>query len=845
MLQTILIPLKQALRTTPLRLMVLAQALAIAAQLSVLLTADRYQQLFGLEAAALLGGDMVVNADREPSAALENAALAAGLSLAKTTLFNSVLLPEDKTSNKQSLVAVKAVDATYPLRGKLTLLNHKDLSQNGVSQNAIKPIVQSAVLGATPQAGQVWVDSGVLKALDIAVGQGVLLGERRFTVAAVIDKEPDRGVQFIGFAPRVMLARSDLESTGLLGVGSRATYRWQLAGSAAAQAQFKTWVKTSPVGGQRLETLDEGRPEMRSTLDRASRFLGLIAILTTLIAACGLGLVAHIWAKEQSQAVALMRTLGASRGQVVRRLLGQVLWASVIGLSLGMAVGYGFHLLLAHWLTLAEGVVLPSASATPYLQAIALLAVLLAACVAGPVQQLLLTQPIQVLRGQIAHDNHKLRNGLNYGIAGLCLSALLVWVAGSAAQGLIVLAALCAVVAAVVLLVLALTTLALRLGRQHSAWTIRTAARGLLRNTTLTTVQASTLTLALLGILMLGVLQRDVLGAWQAVLPKDAPNHFVFNIQPDQAVAVRAAMGEIGIVKPVLQAMIRARLVQINTAPVNLDNYPDERAKNLINREFNMSYSTTMPAGNELVGGVWHGDAAGEISMEAGILKTLNLKLGDTLHFDVAGQIVPLKLTSVRKLRWESLNVNFFAIASPASAQDLPQTYIAAVYVPPKTDLSQLVRPFPNLTVLDVGVIAAQGKAVLDKVSRALELLFGLGVLAGGLVIVIIAYASRLARLRETALLRVLGASSAQVRSAQVLEQAVVGAFAGLIAGTASYTTVQVLAGNVLELPVNVGFWPIWLGGLLGVMVNVVGYFALQVQWRPVPLGTQVRALGL
>jgi putative ABC transport system permease protein len=401
------------------------------------------------------------------------------------------------------------------------------------------------------------------------------------------------------------------------------------------------------------------------------------------------------------------------------------------------------------------------------------------------------------------------------------------------------------VVLGVVVIVLGLTRLALKLGRQHSVWAIRTAARGLLRNTVLTTVQATTLTLALLGILMLSVLQREVLGAWQAMLPKDAPNHFVFNIQPDQTQGVKAAMLDLGIQKAAVQPMVRARLVQINDAKVNLDNYPEERAKNLINREFNMSYNTLVPEGNELVGGVWHGDAAGEISMEAGIIKTLGLNLGDSLGFDVAGQGVTLKLTSVRKLKWESLNVNFFAIASPVSAEDLPQTFIAAVYVPPAVDLTQLVRPYPNLTVLDVGVVAAQGRAVLDKVSRALQLLFGLGVVAGALVIAIIAYASRLARLRETALLRVLGASQAQVRVAHLLEQACIGLLAGLIAGIASYAAVQSLAMSVLELPVAVSYWPIWLGALLGAAVNVVGYFALQIQWKSLPLGTQVRSLGL
>ncbi|MEN9911781.1 MAG: hypothetical protein RI956_225, partial [Pseudomonadota bacterium] len=765
---------RQALRTVPLRLMLLAQALAIAAQLSVLLTADQYQQLFNQEAAALLGGDIVVSADREPSLTLLQTAQSLGLTVAKTTLFNSVALSVNTIDPQQTLISAKAVDASYPLRGKVS----------------VSKIL--AVQNNSPKTGQVWVDADILTRLNLVLGDKLQLGEQQFIIAAVIDNEPDRGVQFINVAPRVLFAQEDLAKTKLLGVGSRVSYRWQMAGSASAQAQFKQWLILNPVLGLRLETLEEGRPEMRTTLERASRLLGLIAILTTLIATCGLSLVAHIWSQEQAKTVALLRTLGASRYYAAWRLLGQVAAISVLGLCLGYALGYALHRVLAYWLLMTRGLTLPAASYLPYLQALCLLIVLLLSCVWIPLNRLLNTRPIQILREQSAAINitdttnqgsiKQILNSLTkitpYLMALVGISVILMWVAGDIKQGLLVLIGLLSVIIILLIFVYSLIKLAVNFGRKHAIWTVRMASRGILRNQTLTLVQATSLTLALLGILMLTSLQRDVLSAWQTVLPANAPNHFILNIQPDQVDAVKKYLLDLGVLDVRLQPMIRARLVNVNKQPINAEQYSDQRAKNLLNREFNMSYTTQLPKGNTVLAGRWHGDITqqfnsriptNQISMEEGILKSLNLKLGDVLTFDVAGQMVTYTLTSVRKLRWESLNVNFFAIASPNStpipAIDLPQTYISAVFVPVNLSDSilSMVRTFLNLTVLDVGAISAQATAVLNKVARALTLLLALSGVAGVVVVSIIAYASRLARQKETVLLRVLGASAAQV----------------------------------------------------------------------------------
>lgn len=863
----------QALRTTPLRLMLLAQALAIAAQLSVLLTANQYQQLFNQEAAVLLGGDMVINADREPSESVLKTAQSMGLHIAKTMVFNSIVLSIHTNNPQQTLVSVKAVDSSYPLRGKVTL------SKSIASQSN------------TPKLGQVWVDADLLTRLHVQLGEKIQLGEQLLTIAAIIDNEPDRGIQFINIAPRVMLVQADLARTKLLGAGSRVSYRWQLAGTVSAQTQFKQWLSRHSVLGLRLETLEENQPQMRTNLDRATALLGLIAILTTLIAGCGLSLVAHIWSQEQAKTVALLRTLGASRYEVMKRLLGQIIVISLLGLGLGYLLGYGVHKILAHYILMNHKVILPISEYKPYIQALYLLMILLISCIWIPIHRVLNIRPIHILRDQLiktlTQNNHKdsilthsiptnnissysicnttpfiyyiknklcIFNKINikdigfkmipYGVGLIGILTILIWVSGHIKQGIILFSGLLLLVIIVLILVYGLMALAVMLGRQHTIWTVRMASRGILRNKSLTLVQATSLTIALFGLLMLSSMQRDILSTWKTLLPANAPNYFLLNIQPDQSKAVKNYLLNIGISDPHLQPMIKARLIRVNNKTINSQDYNNQRAKNLLNREFNLSYNTQLPQGNTVSAGVWHGDTVlknkqnqwiNQISMEDGIIHALNLKLGDMLTFDIAGQTMVYTLTSVRKLRWESLNVNFFAIASPSSipimAVDLPQTYISAIFVPSygANQILNMVRTFSNITVLDLGKISVQAMAVLNKIGQAITVLLVLSSVAAVLVVCIIAYASRLSRQKETVLLHVLGASRLQITLAQLLEQVLIGTISGLIAGISTYILIQVLGQWILDLPINTGFLSVGLGTVLGLLANIFGYLAFQI----------------
>jgi putative ABC transport system permease protein len=304
-----------------------------------------------------------------------------------------------------------------------------------------------------------------------------------------------------------------------------------------------------------------------------------------------------------------------------------------------------------------------------------------------------------------------------------------------------------------------------------------------------TMVQAVALALGLTALLLLTVARGDLLDNWQKRVPADAPNRFAVNIQPDQRAAIADFFKVRGLSAPELEPMVRGRLVQVNDKAVGPESYADDRAQRLVDREFNLSWSAALPAGNAVSGGRWHGTArAAEFSVEQGLAETLNLKLGDRLVYDIAGNRVEGGITSLRKLDWDSMRVNFFVMSPPGLLEGFPVSYITSFHLP--TDraevIPELVRAFPNLTVIDVAALVRQLHATMDQVARAVQLVFGFAVLAGLAVLYAALQASSDERRHELAVLRALGARGRQLSSALLAEFAALGALAGLLAGIAA-----------------------------------------------------------
>jgi putative ABC transport system permease protein len=826
-------------RAGELRFLLVALVVAVAALSAVGFFVDRMRSGLNRDAHQLLGADLLVNADQPVPRAWREEARRRGLVLADTVTFPSMAQAGQGDDSQALLASVKAVSDGYPLRGQLrTTTSTEDASE-----------ALGDVADGVPAPGTVWVDVNLLPPLKAKVGSIVQLGDKSFRIARLIATEPDRGASFANFAPRVMLALSDLAATGLVDNYARVTYRMQVAGPSAndprAVQDYEGWLRAriaaDNVKGVRIETLENGRPEMRNTIDRAERFLSLVSLLSAMLAAVAVAMAARRFMQRHLDAVAMLRCLGMTQNEVGTLFLIEFALIGLAGSVLGVLVGFGAHFVLLEVVRNLIPAELPPVSALPALQGIATGMLLLVGFALPPILQLRNVPHNRVIRREQAPPRPAAL--ATYGFGTAVFTALLLWQAGDANLALMSAGGFLGGFA-VFALVGWLALLGLKRLRNlfpHQAW--RFAITSLQRRPGATVVQIVSLSLGLMALLVLTVVRGDLMSAWRVATPADAPNRFIINIQPDQQDGVAKQIRGAGVANPVLYPMIRGRLVAVNGNLVTKDTYTGDRARGLAEREFNLSSTAQLPDGNVVSAGDWYRDAPGvaEASVEQGLAGTLRLKLGDTMRFDMGGQIVEAKITSLRKLEWGSMRANFFVIINPSAMRDAPTTYMTAFHLPARGIglANSLTRAYPNLTVIDVSGIIRQLQDVLDQVVVAVEFLFLFTLASGVLVLYAALMGSQAERTREAGLLRALGATRSQLARAQRIEFALVGGLSGLLAATGAAALGWALAEYQFKFPWH--FEPqVWLVGLAAgaVCALVGGWLGLRSVLRQPPLQT-------
>jgi len=822
--------LRRDLRAGELRLLLVAVMLAVTALTAVGFFADRLNIALARDARALLGGDAIVASDQPTPPAFVAHAAELKLRIAGHASFPSMARAPDDRGGAARLVAVKAVNGEYPLRGRLTVRG-----ADGVEQT----VAQS------PRAGEAWVDAALLEALQLKIGDALLLGDARLTIARVIVLEPDRGAGFINFAPRVMIAQADLEATGLIQPASRVTYRLAVAADGARGdalvAQFVQWaeqrLKADGLRGMRVESLASGRPEMRQTLDRAEKFLNLVALLSALLAAVAVAIAARDFAQRRLDDCAVLRVLGAPQRAIgwsyALEFCGVGLAASALGVLLGLPVHQVFVAILGNLVSAAQ---LPPPGWTPALFGLGVGMTLLVSFGLPPVLQLARVPPLRVIRRDIGGLRPASLLVLGAGVAGfvaLLLAASSDWKLGGLAVGGF--AGAVAVLAG--LSYVAVRALKAAVPESRAPRWLVLATRQVAARPAYAVLQVSALGVGLLALALLVLLRTDLISSWRAATPANAPNRFVINLQPDQASAFRERLREAGVQQYDWFPMIRGRLVTVNGKPVGQEAFGDERAKRLVEREFNLSHAAETPPHNAVVAGAWRADEPDALSVEEGLMQTLKLSLGDRLEFDIAGQLRGGRITSVRKVDWGSMRVNFFVMFPLARMDDLPISFISAFHAPrtPGFD-NALARDFPNITNINVSASIAQVQAVLDQVVRAVEFLFGFTLAAGLVVLFAAVSATRDAREREYAVMRALGAGARLLARVQRAELLGVGALAGLLAAVAAMVVGALLARYVFEFTWSASPWVPLVGAACGALLALAaGWMGLRgVLRRPV-----------
>jgi len=795
-------------RSAEVRLLALCLALAVAALASVGLFIDRAQRALQRDAAIFLGADLALESDSPIDPAIAGQAREHGLQVAETVTFPSMVIGE-RDADRSVLAAVKAVSADYPLRGSVSL-------RDGSGQRAV---------ASGPKAGSAWVDPQIQDALGVDAGDTLRLGESRFRLAGVIATEPDRGASWASFAPRIMIGLPDLAATELIRPASRVHRHLLIAGADAAVQEFSAWLRPRLARGQRLQSLQEGRPDLHEALERARRFLTLVALLAALLAAVAVASAAHRFSLKRIDTCGVLRCLGLTGGQLLAMFSIEFLILGLSASAAGAIAGFGLHHVLVALLAGLLPSALPPASPLPLMQAIACGLTLLAGFGLPPVVRLRRVSALQVLRRDLRRVPDRPTAAV-WAIGASAYMALLFWLAGDPRLALVTGFGFGA--AGLVFAILAWGILralnSLRRNGPGFPASLSFALAGLARRSESSIVQVTALAVGMCALLLMAVVQSDLLRQWQAQVPADAPNRFIINIQPDQADAVASRLRAAGI-EAGLRPMVRGRLVQINGRPLDAERLEGERARALAEREFNLSYAGSTPEDNEIVQGRWFAADAAELSIEEGIAHTLGVHLGDRLCFDIAGQPVCAIATSLRRLRWNSMKVNFFVIMPPSLLEQQPRTLITAIHV--ASDAADptraLVHEFRNLTVIDTGAVLSQLRALLEQLSRAVQFVVLFALLAGVLVLYAALSSSQDERAHEAALLRTFGATRGRLWRAQSVELALIGSIAGVLAAGGASAIAWLLAREALNFEFRLHPASLALGALLGAACALAG----------------------
>lgn len=791
-----------------IRVLLFALILAVTATTAVSFFTDRLHRSMQTQGNVLLGADLVVNADHVIPATYRAEAQRLQYQTTQALEFSSMVVKGERNE----LAEIKAVEQGFPLRGKLTI------------RDAQPPQAQK-IANTIPAPGTVWMEPSLAKKLDLKLGDEVSVGNSQLKVAALLLQEPSRGGDMFNIAPRLLMHSADVPATGLIQFGSRVKYQLLVASADTPSiVQFSDWLKPQLARGERVDDIRSARPEMRSALDKAQQFLGIASMVGVILAMVAMLLASIPYVQKSLDTYALMRCFGATKALITNILLYQTLLlalvGSVIGCVLGFAAQHGLAILAAR-LFLET---LPSPGWTPVLLGLVTGFATLLTVVWPQLMRLRAVPALRILRQDL--EGNVRGSGLLFAPAFLVLAGLVFWHSGDAKLAAIVLAALAALVAvAGVLAWLGIRLLQSTFKQTATFGVIRLGLMGLRRRPALTVAQVVGVSIGLMAVLLLAFVRNDLLQTWQTSLPADAPNRFVINIQADQMSGINALLTAQGIDHAEILPMVRARLVSVNGKPLNVADYEDERAKRLAEREFNLSWAANMQSDNELVAGQWwRANEAGKplLSLEQGLADTLKLKLGDQLTYDVAGTPLTLTISSLRKVDWSSMHVNFFAVTPPKVLDGYAANYLTSFHLPAgKEDaLNQLVKKLPNLTIINVAAVLEQLQGLISKMSYAIEFVFAFSLLAGVAVLYAALMATREERVRESTLMRVLGASRKQVVLAMLVEFLCVGLLASVVAMLFTNIAAYYLATLVLHIDYQFNVW-LSVQGLLAAIVLV------------------------
>jgi putative ABC transport system permease protein len=638
-----------------------------------------------------------------------------------------------------------------------------------------------------------------------------------------------------------LLNYDDIASTQLVQQGSRATYAALFAGNPAAVADFREFLSQSKPPGERLRDVEESSRQLKSAIDRASRFLNLASLASVLLAAVAVAMGARRYAARHIDAVALMKCMGAAQGFVLAISIIELTLLALFAVAIGTLLGYLAQSGLVWLLKSLIPSELPAASLSPLPIALVTVLAMLIGFALPPLLQLKSTPPARVLRKTVTAP--PLRYGVSYLLALAALFAILWSMVRDTELVLSVLAGVLGVGVVLTLAGYALVRLTSRLrGGVGVAW--RYGLANVSRRGTGSVVQIVAFGLGLMMLLLLAVVRGDLLADWRRSLPSDVPNNFLVNIRPDQRQSLQEFLTAHGLGTPQMYPMVRARITALNAQPAGSLKLKGDSARGFVEREQNLTWSADMMEDNQLMAGRWWTAAdAGKplVSISTEYADALHLQIGDHLSLDVAGEPLTVEVASIRKVRWDSFRPNFFLVFPPGLLDGAAGTYMTSLYLnaAQRLALADLVREFPTISVIDADAILKQIRDIMDRASLAVQYVFLFTLAAGVVVLLAAVQSTRDERRYESAMLRTLGASRGTVLQGVAAEFSALGFLSGTLAAFGATGVGWILARRLFSLEFTLDPW-VWVTGLVcgTVLVGLSGTLATRSVVNTPPIVT-------
>jgi len=806
-------------RAGKMTVILLALVLAVSSATIISVFSQRLDSAMLNKSTELLGADLrILSREKIPSQWYQQAD-DLGLKATTTLEFPSVVL----LKQEMALAAIKAVDENYPLKGQL-----------GTKQNSL--------MTQGPNTGEVWLEPRLLALLNGQIGDEVEVGAIKLKISAVIINESDRAGNFYSLSPRLMMNLSDVAAAKLVQVGSRVSFRMLVAGDSLAVNKLQQELEPLLASHQSFESLTDNNQALAASLAKARSYLSLAAMLAIILAGIAIAMAAQDYARRHFDSSALLRTLGASRAYVTRLYLYQLLYLALLSSLLGLALGYIGQEMLSQLLatTLRQGAMdasLPAAGISAWLIASLTAPVTLMGFALPPLLRLGRVSPLRVLRREL--EPMAWNSWAIYGLGLAMMVFLSYWFSNNLAMTLII------ILGGFVILLVLLFLLQLLLffsdklmPKAKLSMSMRFAWQQINRDRYRTSIQILAFALTMMVMLIIAIVRNDLLNDWQKNLPQDSANFFAMNIQGYQVEDYQQDLDAAGFSISSAFPMVPGRLVGINAVAVkDSAQYSQDPA---VQRDLVLSGGRELPIGNTLTEGEWfNAGINNEVSVAESLAKRLQLKLGDQLTFDVAGQQVTAKISSLRKVDWGSMKPNFYILFSDDITQQLPLNYLTSFYVPAEQNhkLTQIIRDYPGITLLDMSQVLIQVQGLLNQVTMAVEYLLALVLLAGVLVLLAALHSSLDDRLQQGAILRTLGAKRQQLQVMQWLEFLLLGGLAGFIAVAGAEVIGWLLYQRLFQLqyPWHLSYW-LWIPVLSGLIIATLANRSLTPVIKQPPL---------